>query len=438
MKVGPGVDRYKIGERFLVETDYRWLPTEKSNAAFGYNFEGALQEYVLLDERVITSPEGESTLIPAPEDLSASALALIEPWACVENAYTERQRRTLRLGGRLLVAGETSVDGAVVARCPGQPASTVFAIGDSIGELADGTYDDIVYFGSNPETVEKLFPRLSAGGLLVIVQRGRRFGRPVNTQVGRVHYGGVRIIGTTGSDPAAAMAAIPASAEIRPADKINIVGAAGPMGMMHVIRVLCRGVPDVVVYAGDFNDQRLAGLRISPRRLRGTTRSRSTATIHRRSRSNETFNYIVLMAPVAALVGQAVAASEKNAIINIFAGIPADTTAALDLDAYVEKQLYFVGTSGSELKDMKRVLAKVVSRELDTNFSVAAVSGLDGAIDGIRAVEKNLLSGKILVYPSCRDLRLTALGDLGSEALLERGRWSAEAEKALLRRFAEP
>ena len=144
------------------------------------------------------------------------------------------------------------------------------------------------------------------------------------------------------------------------------------------------------------------------------------------------------MAPVAALVAQAIAASEKNAIINIFAGIPADTTAALDLDAYVEKQLYFVGTSGSELKDMKQVLAKVVSRELDTNLSVAAVSGLDGAIDGIRAVEKNLLSGKIVVYPSCRDLKLTALGELGNEAPLDGGRWSAQAETALLKKFAQP
>jgi len=438
VKVGPGVDRYKIGERFVVQTDYRWLPTEKSNAAFGYNFEGALQEYVLLDERVITSPDGESMLISAPDDLSASAVALVEPWACVENAYAERQRRTLKLGGRLLVAGETSVDGAVVERCPGRPASMVFATGDSIGELADGTYDDIVYFGSNPETVEKLFPRLSSGGLLVIAQCGRRFGRPVDTQVGRVHYGGIRIIGTTGSDPAAAMAAIPASAEIRPADKINIIGAAGPMGTMHVIRDLCRGVPDVAVYAGDLNDERLAGLR----ELAGPLARKNQVAFHCYNPSkdslDETFNYIVLMAPVAALVAQAVTAAAKNAIINIFAGIPADTTAALDLDAYVEKQLYFVGTSGSELKDMKRVLTKVVSRELDTNFSVAAVSGLDGAIDGIRAVEKNLLPGKILVYPSCRDLKLTALGELGSEVPLESGRWSAAAETALLRRFAQP
>ena len=77
VKVGPEVTRHKVGDRYLVQTDYRWLPTASSNAAFGYNFEGALQEYVLMDERVITSPDGESMLIPVPEDLSASALALV-------------------------------------------------------------------------------------------------------------------------------------------------------------------------------------------------------------------------------------------------------------------------------------------------------------------------------------------------------------------------
>jgi len=108
--VGSNVNHYKVGERCLVQTDYRDLPTAGSASAFGYNFEGALQEYVLVDERVITAPDGESMLIPAPEDLSASAIALVEPWACVENAYTEVQRRTLKPGGRLLVVGDAAVD----------------------------------------------------------------------------------------------------------------------------------------------------------------------------------------------------------------------------------------------------------------------------------------------------------------------------------------
>src|SRR4030042_591804 len=89
--VGPGAKDFKPGERFLVQTDYRWLRTASSNAAFGYNFEGALQEYVLMDQRIITSPEGDSMLIPVSANLSASAVALVEPWACVEDAYLSRE-----------------------------------------------------------------------------------------------------------------------------------------------------------------------------------------------------------------------------------------------------------------------------------------------------------------------------------------------------------
>ena len=155
VKVGPQVTRFKVGERYLVQTDYRWLPTTSSNAAFGYNFEGALQEYTLLDERVITAPDGESMLIPVPDDLSASAIALCEPWACVEDAYVEKQRRTLRDG-------------------------------------------DVVYHGSDPAEVERLFANVPTNGLMVICQCGSRFGRPVVVPVGRTHYGGIRIVGTTG------------------------------------------------------------------------------------------------------------------------------------------------------------------------------------------------------------------------------------------------
>ena len=139
------------------------------------------------------------------------------------------------------------------------------------------------------------------------------------------------------------------------------------------------------------------------------------------------------MAPVPGLVAQAVQDAAPRAIINIFAGIPAHVTGEIDLDAYIEKQCYFIGTSGSTLDDMKLVLAKVLARQLDTNLSVAAVSGLDGAIDGIRAVEKNLVPGKILVYPSCRGLKVTPLTELGNKLPLQDGCWNKQAEEALVR-----
>jgi threonine dehydrogenase-like Zn-dependent dehydrogenase len=443
VKVGPEVKRFKAGERYLVQTDYRWLPTKNSNSAFGYNFEGALQEYVMVDERVITAPDGESMLIPAPEDLSASAIALCEPWACVEDAYVEKQRRALKREGKTLVVadGEPKIEGAgkVTYAKPSAFSGTGF---QPVTDRQDAcaTFDDVIYFGSDAGVAEKLFANVGTKGLFVIVQGGKKFGRPVVTAVGRVHYGGIRITGTAGGNVADALAAIPATAEIRSGDKINIIGAAGPMGTMHVIRDLCQGVPNVTIYAGDLSDERLVALRKLSEPL--AQKNKLTLKTYNPSKDKlaDKFNYIVLMAPVPALVAQAVKDAAPKAIINIFAGIPAEKTGEIDLDTYIERQCYFIGTSGSTLADMKAVLKKVASRQLDTNLSVAAIAGLDGAVDGIRAVEKNLMPGKILVYPFAKGLKLTALTEVGKEhslvaSALDDGYWNKNAEAALKKEF---
>ena len=107
--VGPGVEDFEPGQRFLVQTDYRWVRTATSNGALGYNFEGALAEYVLMDKRIITSLEGDSMLLPVSEELSGSAVALVEPWACVEDAYVSTERTTLKAGGQMLVVADAEV-----------------------------------------------------------------------------------------------------------------------------------------------------------------------------------------------------------------------------------------------------------------------------------------------------------------------------------------
>ena len=127
---------------------------------------------------------------------------------------------------------------------------------------------------------------------------------------------------------------------------------------------------------------------------------------------SETFDYTVLMAPVLGLVAASVHSAARRGLINIFAGIPATVSGEIDLDTYIEKQLYFIGTSGSTLDDMKRMLEKAKSGRLDTNVSVAAITGLEGATKGIRAVETRSIAGKIVVYPACRDLELETLEEL--------------------------
>jgi threonine dehydrogenase-like Zn-dependent dehydrogenase len=456
--IGSAIENFNLGGRFIVQADYRWLHTADSNAAFGYNFEGALQEYVLMDERVITSPQGNSMLIPVSEKLSASAAALIEPWACVENDYSAAERRQLKQNGRMLIVANVNVTEGVFADLfnrygnPAQitwfskfPAPAELSIAEisvkNISELTEAGYDDVVYFGSEPKTVESLFAKVAPNGLLNIVLCGGSFRRDVIAAVGRVHYGGIRIVGTTSSDPAASMEYIPKTGEVRSGDTLNVIGAAGPMGTMHVIRNVCQAIEGLSIFASDLDESRLATLSEKTEPLAKKHNIRYKPYNPAKEKLAEAFNYVVLMAPVSELVNASVKKAAKGGIINIFAGLPATVTVKLDLNTYIEKQLYFVGTSGSVPEDMERVLARAESGKLDTNISVGAVCGLDGAIDGIKAVENRSIAGKIIVYPACKGLALTPLAKLKEKMpqvaeRLNNGLWTKQAEEKLLESFA--
>jgi len=91
---------------------------------------------------------------------------------------------------------------------------------------------------------------------------------------------------------------------------------------------------------------------------------------------------------------------------------------------------------------MKRMLEKAESGKLDTNVSVAAICGLEGAAEGIRAVENRSIAGKIIVYPRCRGLGLVRLEELNVKMpevaeYLSNGLWTKKAEGKLLEAYRE-
>jgi threonine dehydrogenase-like Zn-dependent dehydrogenase len=457
--VGAQVRRHRIGERCLIQTDYRHLPTAAANAAFGYNFEGGLQEYVLLDERMIIEPgTDERFLIPVGEGPGASAIALVEPWACVEASYVYQERRELLPGGRLLVVADaghaTEGIGTLIAKA--RPAAVTVLVADPAAGAALQTtgvpvtvapdpaalprqgFDDIVYFGADPATIELLQDCLAFRGLINVVTSGARIGRPVAVDVGRVHYDLTRWTGTTGSSATESYAATPADGEVRDGDRIGVIGAAGPMGLMHVVRAASGGWKDLSIAAIDIDDIRLAHLEHAAGPIARSRSVRLTVANSRTSAVAPGFSYIALMVPAPALVGQAVTLAGSGCRINIFAGFATGTRAEIDLDTYIERHCYLLGTSGSGIPDMKAVLRKVESGELDTNISLDAVCGFEGVADALAAVEGRTASGKIMVYPSLPDLGLVRLSEMGERfpsvaAKLDDGRWTKAAEQELLR-----
>ncbi len=439
--VGNQVKHHQVGERCLVQTDYRDLPTANSASAFGYNFEGALQEYIVMDERVVVDSKGQRYLIPVSEEKSASAVALVEPWACVEDSYVTKERQTIKPMGRLLVVASpgADIDGLRQAYSPsGPPAQVTVIAPDAAATQPDEGFDDIVYFGADAAVIEILNDKLAARGIINLVLGGKKIGKPVNVGVGRVHYGLTRWVGTTGSDPCDSYKNIPATGEVRSGDRILVVGAGGPMGQMHVLRNASLGLANLQLVGTDMDDPRLASLKHKAQPLADKFGVKLELINTKITKLQGTFSYIALMAPVAPLVAQAVVDAGENAIINIFAGIPAPVKQVMDLDAYISKKCFMFGTSGSTIADMMIVLEKVEKGALDTNASLDAVSGIAGAIDGIAAVENRTLAGKIMVYPMLRELPLTPLTELVQKyptvaAKLDRGQWTKAAEQELMK-----
>ncbi|MGO9335009.1 MAG: alcohol dehydrogenase catalytic domain-containing protein [Acidimicrobiales bacterium] len=457
--VGREVTGHRVGERCLVQTDYRNLPTKGSNAAFGYNFEGGLQEYVLMDERVVVDAgTGTRSLIAVSEEPSASAVALVEPWACVESSYSTTNRRKLAPGGRLLVVVEDghSVMGLAEAMQPGQaPASVtiVAAAGvdcdwagpdvvvtraSDVHDLADAAFDDVVYFGASKPTIDALNDKLAVGAIINIVLAGATIGEPVSVGVGRVHYEATRWVGTAGCSAEESYATIPLSGELRPGDRVLAVGAAGPMGQMHVFRSLSAGVDRLTVVGTDLDDARLESLRAKAEPLAQA----NGVSLRLLNPSTEpvagTFSYHLILVPVPSLVADAVLSSRDRGLINIFAGIAVATRQEIDLDAYIARRCYMFGTSGSVVRDMEVLLNKIAAGQLDTNMSLDAISGMAGAEAGLAALRDGIMAGKIVIYPSLHEVGLLSLAELGGAfptvaSKLEHGHWCAEAERELLK-----
>jgi len=439
-KVGQKITRFQVGQRVVVQTDYRHLPTKASNASFGYDFDGGLEEYALVDERMVIDPEsGESYLIPVGETPSAAAVALIEPWACVEMAYCLPERRGIKPDGSLLVVIDPGLrPGAGLFEFIDAAPSGAKMVCSSISAVPEPeTYDDIIYVGADAGDVEILGSHLGRHGIMNIVTCGQSFTRKVNIDAGRVHYDGIRYVGTTGDRPEDGYCWVPDRGELRAYDKVAVIGAAGPMGLIHAVRTLTSGTPGVTLDAVDVDEKRLTRLREV---LTPIAAEHGVPT--RVFNSNDTpltpgYTYVALMVVSPCLLSEIVDLAGDGAIVNTFAGFAVGTTAAMDMNTIVSRRIYLVGTSGSRITDMETVLRRLEDGTVDTTISLDAVTGMAGVPDAIKSVNDRTSQGKIMVYPKLHELGLTRLVDLETKlplvaAAMEGGRWTLRAEKVLL------
>ena len=450
----------KIGDRFVVQAD---IYIDGVSYAYGYEIQGGFSEYNIVDQRVLNGDHG-NYLIPLKPEVGYAEAALNEPWACIEASYTVNYRTHWLEGGTVWLTGNGAGAelGAATGRRPHAvvvdvtdesfaQAVRAWAKANNVAILEDDgerQFDDIVVFGADPSTVERAFTRLANGATFNIVS-AERFARTASLDIGRLHYDNLVLVGTSSTDLSQAYA--PIRTQLKADGACWVLGAAGPMGHMHIQRALEMDEKPAVIVATNRNSQRLtpAAKKFAPLATAAavelTCLSEDNFTTHKAfetalaaSTGSRGFDDIVVMALSTSAIEGAMHHLAPDGVMNVFAGLPRGTQAHFDLNRIVFDRVRFTGTSGSSIDDLRHMLSLTERQALDTNSAVAAVAGLEGVAEGIAAVAEGRFAGKIVIYPQIRGLPVTPLADLAQShpsvfANLRDGQgWTNEAERELL------
>lgn len=484
--VGVGANRaqdFNIGDRFVVQADVFY---RGRGLAIGYALPGGLQQYNVMGKEVLEGDDGCYLLPLRPEQGYAEA-ALSEPWACVEAAYAIEYPRAIRSGGAAWFVGAPTSGRYRLGQgfdAQGHPRVAVLTdvpatlgdwlrtrareLGVTLVEadgLAPGSYpqaaaaagveafDDVVLLGPHRAQAVTAATSLVAPGGALIVASLEPLPEPAPVDVGRLHYDRILLGGT--ADPDVAQGYRRFRGELPPHGVLWAIGGAGPMGHMHIQRALQAGpgAPRRVIVS-DLLADRLA---VVERKFGPLARRNDVDLVCLaepeftpeafRARIDELTGgrgpgYIVVLAPVASVVARAYTFLAAGGVLNVFAGLNRGTLATLDLNAVRdERQLRLIGSSGSAIADLQRVLDKSLDGSLSPEHTVAAVSGLEAALEGLQGMAAQCFPGKVVVYPQAVNLPLTTLDEMpgtmpGVAARLGEGMvWTNEAEEALLRAY---
>lgn len=388
------VNTFKPGQRFIVQADVFYNGV---NLAYGYALPGGMAQFGLVGPEVLQGDEG-CYLLPIHDTTGYAEAALVEPWACVEAAYHWIERAE--------------------------------------------TFPTDVLFHSvpTPEVFEEACRALPKGGL-VYMNFKRRMARPVQVDVGRIHYDGHHFQGPKLNN----------RSELKGGGTAWFIGAAGPMGQMHVQRALQLAHPPAKIVGTDRQPERLQSL---ADRFGKLAKEKNVELVLFNPDDDGApkieelapagFDDIVVMVPSAPIIEEAFPLLAPGGVLNIFAGVARGTMATLDMSDIATKNVRIVGTTGSTIEDMKRTRDVMEQRALDTGASLAAIGGLNAFRDGLAAVKEGRFPGKTVIFPQIENLPLTALADLATVrpsvfAKLRDGRfWTAQAEAELLQETLAP
>lgn len=481
IKVGKNLqDRYQPGQRYAVQPD---IYQNGKSTAYGYTVPGGLIQYHLIGPEVLVTDEG-ACLLPVTDALGYAEASLLEPWGCVMAAYTQRRRLEPKPGGIMWILGRPGdervyqfsagldapatlvlTDAPASVRALAEKAGGQIVVRDGVqpegyaalaAEFTEGRgFDDIVMLDPRSAAVVGEVARLIARrGTLNLVGKTPLDGL-VSADVGRLHYDYIVFAGNLGPDIAASYGEARNRCELRPGGTAVFVGAGGPMGQMHVQRAL--ELPDGPrqVIATEVNNERLAALRESfgplaeqnGRRLwviNPTEPGASLRDLVMEITQGRGADDVVVSVPVAGLMAEGAALMNSDGMLVLFAGVPNGTLAPLDLSQVYLHNAQYTGTSGLTMNDQGLVMQRAMEKSLSPGRSVAAIGGMDAALEGIKALMEGRYPGKIVIFPQIAELPLMGLAELRerlpqvAEKLGPGDVWTQEAEAALIEAAWQP
>ncbi|UCH62663.1 MAG: zinc-binding dehydrogenase [Fidelibacterota bacterium] len=485
IKVGKKLKtQFSPGQRYTIQPD---IHQQGKSTAYGYTIPGGLCQFHLIGPEILSADAG-SYLLPVSEGLSYAEVALTEPWACVEAAYTQRRRLLPKAGGTMWILGNpddvtdymfsSGLEAPTTIVATDIPASLMNLIVKEIDaasvsliernglttknypilcdEFTNGLgFDDIVLLNPrSSRTVSEAIKLTARRGTFNIVGHTALDG-PVTVDVGRIHYDYIAYIGTHGPDIAASYGETRNRCELRAGGTALFVGAGGPMGQMHVQRAIELADGPTQILATDINPMRLKTIEErftalaeeNGKRLAAFNPETADETLYdfvmRRTNLHGADDVIVSV-PSAELMAESACVMKPDGMLVLFAGVPNGTVAPLDMSPVYLQNAQFTGTSGSKIADQENIIHQALNRRLSPIRSVAAIGGLDAALDGIHAMIEGRFPGKIVIFPQLRDLPLIGLTDLKvrlpdiAPYLAPGDVWTADAEQVLIEKYWTP
>lgn len=464
--------RFCVGERFIIQADIYY---QGVGLAYGYALQGGLSQYNVVGREILRGDEG-CYLLPISPSMGYAQAALTEPWACVVASYRIAYRTAWKPGGRVLIVFGPRAPYGVTLGEPfdkAAPPAEVLALQPtqdvwdslvergkthsiwlnrvrSFDELVGQMFDDIVLVGGTPDLYERL-ESLAANGALINLIGAAGLHGATQVDVGRLHYDRIGLVGADQPIISAGYE-VPTRSEFLPGGCMLLLGAAGPMGQMHFQRALqAKASPRLIVATSRVMDRlgllvpkyqglihaKEGGTRVLVRAF-GAHLSEAFRGELLAETGGHGFDDVIVLAPSAQVISEVMPLVAPGGVVNIFAGLPRGTKAAIGLSPVVREGVRLIGSSGSSIADLRQMLDEAESGRLDPNLSVVAISGLNGAKVGLEGVMSQRFPGKVVVYPQVLDFPLTMLSDLKERlprvyALLGPNEsWTVEAERAFL------